>query len=161
MRPLLAGKAMAACIMTSRRPRTLPSVSPARLQLFLDPNDRFGVFEPLTQPRVFAAKLAEVGVRRLGDHGLGAASQRLQRLERTGIPLAAPIGQGRRIEAFATQDGSDPAGIGGAVGLLQDAQLGVADAPGSQPDGHAGWRAIADHVDAAGGPSLTRPAGAR
>jgi Thiamine pyrophosphate enzyme, central domain len=32
----------------------------------------------------------------------------------------------------------------------------VADAPGSQPDGHAGWRAIADHVDAAGGPSLTQ-----
>jgi hypothetical protein len=57
----------------------------------LDPNDRFGVFEPLTQPGVFAAKLAEIGVRRLDDHGLGAASQRLQRLERAGIPLAAPL----------------------------------------------------------------------
>jgi hypothetical protein len=39
-------------------------------------------------------------------------------------PLAAPIGQSRRIEAFATQDGGDPARISGAVGLLQDAQLG-------------------------------------
>jgi hypothetical protein len=39
----------------------------------LDPNDRFGVFEPLTQPGVFAAKLAEIGVRGLDDHGLGAA----------------------------------------------------------------------------------------
>jgi hypothetical protein len=33
----------------------------------LDSNDRFGVFEPLTQSGVFAAKLAEIGVRRLGD----------------------------------------------------------------------------------------------
>jgi hypothetical protein len=90
----------------------------------LDPNDRFGVFEPLTQPGVFAAKLDKIGVRRLSDHGLGAASQRLQRLERAGIALAAPIGQGRRVKAFAAQDGGNPAGIGGAVGLFQDAQLG-------------------------------------
>jgi hypothetical protein len=90
----------------------------------LDPNDRFSVFESLTQPGILAAQLAEIGVRRLSNHGFGAASQRLECLERTGIPLSAPIGQGRRIEAFAAQDGSDPAGIRGAVGLLQDAQLG-------------------------------------
>ena len=34
---------MAVCIMMSRHPRTSPLVSPARLQLFLDPNNRFGV----------------------------------------------------------------------------------------------------------------------
>jgi hypothetical protein len=90
----------------------------------LDPNDRFGVFEPLTQPGIFAAQLAEIGVRRLSNHGFGAASQRFERLERAGIALAAPIGQGRRIKAFAAQNGGDPAGIGSAVGLLQDAQLG-------------------------------------
>jgi hypothetical protein len=60
----------------------------------LDPNDRFGVLKALTKPGVFTAKLAEIGVRGLGDHRLGAASERLERLERTGIPLAAPIGQG-------------------------------------------------------------------
>jgi len=58
----------------------------------LDANDRFGVVKPLTQSDVFTAKLAEVGVRGLGKHGLGAASERLERLERAGIPLAAPIG---------------------------------------------------------------------
>jgi len=60
----------------------------------LDADDGFGVFEPLTQPGVFTTKLAEVGVRGLGGHGLGAAPQRLERLERTGLPLAAPIRQG-------------------------------------------------------------------
>jgi hypothetical protein len=60
----------------------------------LDANDRFGVVKPLTQSGVFTAKLAEIGGLRLGKHGLGAASKRLERLERTGIPLAAPISQG-------------------------------------------------------------------
>ena len=52
------------------------------------------MFEPLTKPGVFAAKLVEIGVRGLGKHGFGAASLRLERLEGTRIPLAAPIGQG-------------------------------------------------------------------
>jgi hypothetical protein len=39
----------------------------------LDPNDRFGVFKPLMQPGVFATKLAKIGVRGLGDYGLGTA----------------------------------------------------------------------------------------
>jgi len=90
----------------------------------LDPDDGFGVLQPLTKPGVFAAKLVEIGLRGLGDLRPGAASLRLERLEGTRIPLAAPIGQGRRIKAFATQDGSDPAGIRSAVGLRQDAQLG-------------------------------------
>jgi hypothetical protein len=59
----------------------------------LDANDRFGVFQPLTQLGVFTTKLVEIGAR-LGDHGLGAAPQRLERLERTGVPLAAPVRQG-------------------------------------------------------------------
>ena len=60
----------------------------------MDFNDRFSVFEPLTQPDVFAAKLVKIGVRGLSEHGLGAASLRLERLEGARIPLAAPIGQG-------------------------------------------------------------------
>ena len=81
--------------MTSRRPRTSPSDSQQGSNFFLDPNDRFGVFQPLTQPGIFTAKLAEIGVRRLGGgHRLGATSQRLQRLERAGVALAPPIGQG-------------------------------------------------------------------
>jgi hypothetical protein len=40
----------------------------------LDAYDGFGVFKTLTQPDVLATKLAKIGVRRLGDHGLGAAS---------------------------------------------------------------------------------------
>ncbi len=57
-------------------------------------DDRFGVLKPLTQPGVFPTKLAEIGGLRLAEHRLGAASERLERLERTGIALAAPIGQG-------------------------------------------------------------------
>lgn len=60
----------------------------------MDFNDRFSVFEPLTQPGVFAAKLVEIGVRGLGDDGLGAAPQRLERCEGARIALTAPIGQG-------------------------------------------------------------------
>ena len=60
----------------------------------MDFNDRFSVLQPLTQPGVFAAKLVEIGVRGLGDHGLGAAALRLQRREGACIALAAPIGQG-------------------------------------------------------------------
>jgi len=90
----------------------------------LDADNGFGVLQSLKQPGVFTTKLAEIGVRGLDDRGLGAAPQRLERLERTGLPLAAPLSQGGRVEALATQDGGDPAGIGGAVGLLQDAQLG-------------------------------------
>jgi hypothetical protein len=60
----------------------------------LDFNDRFSVFEPLTQPGIFAAKLVAIGVRGLGGHGLGAASLRLERLEGARIALAAPVGQG-------------------------------------------------------------------
>src|SRR5689334_8713836 len=112
---------MTACIMASRRARSSPSACPARRQLFLDSDDCFSVFEPLTQPGVFAAKLVEIGVCGLGGHGLGAASLRLERREGTCIPLAPPIGQGGRVKAFATQDGSDPAGIRGAVSLRQDA----------------------------------------
>ena len=52
------------------------------------------MFEPLTQPGVFAAKLVEIGVRGLSEHGLGATPQRLERFEGARIPLAAPIGQG-------------------------------------------------------------------
>jgi hypothetical protein len=59
----------------------------------LDFNDRFSVFEPLTQPGVFAAKLVEIGGG-LGDDGLGAAPQRLERCEGARIALTAPIGQG-------------------------------------------------------------------
>ena len=89
----------------------------------MDANDRFGVLQPLTQPGVLAAKLVELGGR-FGDLRPGATSLRFERLEGAGIALAAPIGQGRRIQAFATQDGSDPAGIRGTVGLRQNAQLG-------------------------------------
>jgi hypothetical protein len=65
----------------------------------LHPDDRFGVLKPLTQSGVFTTKLAEIGVRGLGDHGLGAASERLERFERTTIALAAPLGQGGRVKA--------------------------------------------------------------
>jgi hypothetical protein len=90
----------------------------------LDPDDGFGVFQPLTQPGIFTAKLVEIGVCGLGDLRLGAAPQRFECREGACISLAAPVGQSRRVKAFTAQDGGDPAGIGGAVGLRQDAQLG-------------------------------------
>jgi hypothetical protein len=58
----------------------------------LDPDNGFGVLQSLTKPGVFATKLVEIGG--CGDLGLGAAPQRFERLEGTGVPLAAPIGQG-------------------------------------------------------------------
>ena len=65
------------------------------------------------------ASSAASGLRRppSGRAGPGSAP------EGAGIALAAPIGQGRRIEPFAAQNGADVTGPGGAIGFLQDAQL--------------------------------------
>jgi hypothetical protein len=59
----------------------------------LDADDGFGVFQSLTQPGVFTAKLVQIGGG-LGEHGLGAAPLWFERLKGARIPLAAPIRQG-------------------------------------------------------------------
>ena len=53
---------------------------------------------------------------------LRAPLDRAQCTEGSRIALPAPVGQRRRVKAFAAQDGTDPT-VGGAVGLAKDAQL--------------------------------------
>ena len=55
--------------------------------------------------------------------GFRAAFGRRQRSECARISLAAPIAQGGRIDAFAAQDRTDPASLGGSVGFGEHACL--------------------------------------
>jgi len=70
-----------------------------------------------------ALQLGHLGGQRVGWGGFSAAPGRGQCLEEAGGALAAPVGQRRGIEALAPQDGTDPPGVGGAIGLGQDPQL--------------------------------------
>ncbi len=54
---------------------------------------------------------------------LRAALVRTQRADGASVAQSAPVGQGRGVDAFATQDGASTTGLGGAIGLGQDAQL--------------------------------------
>ena len=81
---------------------------------------------------VVALRQSKFGCQRVGFDGLAAALARDQRAEGPGVAPPAPVGQGRGIEALATQDGADPAGLSGAIGIGQDAQL-VLDREGPAP----------------------------
>jgi hypothetical protein len=96
---------MAICITAflpaARRARAASHLQQGR-HFFLDIDDRLGLLKPLTQASIFMAELARAGDGRIGCHGLGAAAQRFERLERTGGTLAAPIGQRRGVEALTS-----------------------------------------------------------
>jgi hypothetical protein len=89
----------------------------------LDRNDRFGAGKA---PREVSHMLLQHGhfrYERIGFRGFWAALDRCQRTESTGVALAAPVTQRRRVDTLAAQDRTDPSGLGGAVGLGENAQL--------------------------------------
>ena len=92
-------------------------------QFFLNFNNGLGPGETARQAQIVALEGRQLGGQRIGRFGLAAALLRCQRAQRAGIALPPPVRQGRRVQALAPQNGRDPAGIGGRIGLRQDAQL--------------------------------------
>jgi len=89
----------------------------------LDLDDGLGLFEPTLKLRLLPIGLGQRGGQRVGRRGFRPALERLQRLERPGVPLATPVRQRRRVQTFAPQDGGDPAGVRRPIRLGQDPQL--------------------------------------
>jgi hypothetical protein len=98
---------------------------------------------------VYAVAQGPVGGRRL--LGRGRRSERQAGRADSGadsggaegpsVPLPAPVGEGRGVEALATQDGADPTGISGAIGIGQDAQLVLdGEGPAARAVGQFGRR---------------------
>jgi hypothetical protein len=89
----------------------------------LEIDDRLGTRQALRETGIVALQEGQFGCERIGFGGLATTPGWNQRAVSSGVPLPAPFGEGRRVEALTTQNGADPAGIGGAIGLGQDAQL--------------------------------------
>jgi hypothetical protein len=89
----------------------------------LEVDDGFGALQAQREAGIVALKAGQVSGQRIGFGGFRSAPRRGQAADGSRVPLAAPFGQIGRVETFAAQDGTDPAGIGGAIGLRQDAQL--------------------------------------
>jgi len=119
--PLTGANATTASVKARRH--WVPSGPPAGRQVFLDRNDRFGAGEA---PREVGHILLQHGHfrrERIRFRGFRAALDRYQRTESTGVTLAAPVTQRRRVDTLAAQDRTDPPGLGSAVGLGKNAQL--------------------------------------
>ena len=87
----------------------------------MEVDDRLGALQALLEPGVFPLRLDQLSRQRIGLARFRAAPGRGQGTEGAGFALAAPVGQGRRIEPLAAQNGADVTGPGGPVGLFQDA----------------------------------------
>ena len=90
---------------------------------FLEVDDGFGAFQAQCQTGIIALSQSQFGCQRVGFSSLRAALGGRQCTEGSGIPLLAPFGEGRRVNALATQDGTDAAGLSRAIGLGQDVDL--------------------------------------
>jgi hypothetical protein len=118
----LAGASATTASVKARR-RWVPARCPAAPQLFLEIDDRLGACQAQRQTGIIALEEDQFGCRRIGFGGFATTPGGNQRAVSSGDPLLAPFGEGRGVETFATQDGADPTGIGGAIGIGQDAQL--------------------------------------
>ena len=92
-------------------------------KFFLDGDDIFGAGEAPRKVGHIPLQHGHFCHERIGFGGFWAALDRCQRTESTGVTLAAPVTQRRRVDALAAQNRTDPTGLGGAVGLGEDAQL--------------------------------------
>jgi hypothetical protein len=113
--------ATTACVKARRR--SAPAGCPTAPQLFLKLDDGFRAFQALCQTGIIALSQSQFGCKRVGFSNLPAALGGRQCTEGSGVPLLAPFGEGRRVNALATQDGTDAAGRCRAIGLGQDAYL--------------------------------------
>jgi hypothetical protein len=90
---------------------------------FLDPDDRLGTCQVQRQTGIVVLQQRHFGGERLGLGDLRTTPGWRQRAECSGVALTAPVGQRRRVDAVAAQDGADPTGRSGAIGLGEKAQL--------------------------------------
>ena len=86
-------------------------------------DDGFGPRQAACEDGIFPLAFGQQRGQRMDGGGFRTALTRTEGMERTGVALPAPIGQARRVDTLAAQDGADPASFGGLVGLRQDVQL--------------------------------------
>jgi hypothetical protein len=94
VRPLPAGKAIAAAIMMCRRARMSVPSPPAAPPLFLDGDDGFRLVQAALQCRNLSVGLVQFGLQRVGGRFLRTARAGLQGSQRARRTRPAPIGQG-------------------------------------------------------------------
>ena len=90
---------------------------PSRSETFLEIDDGFGPRQAAYQDGILPLAFGQQRRQRIGRGGFWTALTRTESLERTGVALPAPIGQDRRVDTLAPQDGADPAMISRAIGL--------------------------------------------
>src|SRR3981081_3222767 len=78
---------------------------------------------PPRHPRLPPQKKRESPRQRVGLGGFRAALDRNQSAKGPGRAKPTPVAERRRVNALATQNRANPTGVGGAIGLGQDAQL--------------------------------------
>ena len=89
----------------------------------MDVDDGFGVRQAPREPGIIPLQDCHLGREGIGLGSFGTALARRQRTEGSGVPLPTPVGEGRRVQALATQDGTDASSLGRAIGFGQNAQL--------------------------------------
>jgi hypothetical protein len=135
--PLAGVSATTASVKACRR--WVAAGYPAAPQLFLEIDDRLGACQAQRQTGIVALEEDQFGGQRIGFGGLATTPGGNQRAVSSGVPLLAPFGEGRGVKPFATQDGADPVGIGGAIGIGQDARLVLdGEAPPARASGQFG-----------------------
>ena len=93
--------------------------SQQRAHFFLNVNDDLGFAQPFGEAGVFLLESLNFLLDRIAL-GFWAALLRAQRLADYRFTLAPPGRQGRRVHAFAAEQGSDATGAFGLVGFPQE-----------------------------------------
>ena len=89
---------------------------------FLDIDDDFGFAQLFGEALIFAAQLFEFCGEGI-ELGFGAALLWGEGLEVGGVAFAAPVGQQRRVETFAAEEGTDAADTSGLIGFGKNAEF--------------------------------------
>jgi hypothetical protein len=109
----------------------------------LDSNDRLGAGQAQHQTGIILLQLHDLGGERVGLVDFRATPGGCQRAESAGVAQAAPVAQGRGVEAFAAQDRADPASRGSPIDIGEDAQLvGSAERAAAGAGGEFGVRGV-------------------
>ena len=128
--------------ITASRRRRRPAASPTGPPLFLNGDDRFGLFKPPTELGVFAIDAGQFRRHGIFRRGCRAALARGQPFKGASVTLPSPVTQRGRIEPLPPQQSGDAAGGShGAVGLLKYPQFFLgAEHPPFRRRGHLGRR---------------------
>lgn len=104
----------------------------SKRQLFLDLDDQTRLVELALEALVLAYQLRDLACFGGGWIRLGAPLLRRQCGQFGGLTLTSPRAQARRVDALAAEQGADLAGLGAAVGSLENAPfVGVGELPAS------------------------------